>query len=97
MGAAAAQALPQRALAQGVDAELARLQQQRRILIRGGIVLTLDRAVGDFARADVLVEDGKIRKVRPDIAATDAAVIDATGTTHLISGRTRTPSARWQA
>src|SRR5262249_16586832 len=50
------------------DGELARLQTRRRLLINGGIVLTLDRRVGDFAQADVLIEDGKIREVRPDIA-----------------------------
>ena len=52
--AAAAQALPSNAMAQGTGAtnpdELARLQGQRRILLRGGIVLTLDRQVGDFAQ-----------------------------------------------
>jgi 5-methylthioadenosine/S-adenosylhomocysteine deaminase len=40
-------------------------------------VLTLDRAVGDFPQADVLIEDGKIREIRPDIAAGDAAVVQA--------------------
>jgi cytosine/adenosine deaminase-related metal-dependent hydrolase len=42
-------------------------------------VLSLDRQVGDFARADVLIEDGKIREVRPNIAisADAAAVVDA--------------------
>ncbi len=64
------------AAAQG-EPELARLQGARRILIKGGIVLSLDRTVGDFAKADVLVEDGKISAVRPEIAA-DAAVVDAT-------------------
>jgi cytosine/adenosine deaminase-related metal-dependent hydrolase len=59
------------------DPDLARLQGARRTLLKGGVVLTLDRAVGDFAKADVLIEDGKIRDVRPDIAASDAAVIDA--------------------
>src|SRR4051812_2166447 len=83
-GAAAAQALPSNAMAQGAGAanpdELARLQGQRRILLRGGIVLTLDRQVGDFAKADVLIEDGKIREIRPEIAVSGdaAAVIDAT-------------------
>src|SRR5579871_3690340 len=77
-GGAALALLPQAAAAQGAE-ELFQLQQQRRILIRGGIVLTLDRTVGDFAAADVLIEDGKIREVRPDIAASDAAVVDATG------------------
>jgi cytosine/adenosine deaminase-related metal-dependent hydrolase len=74
--------LPASAPAQGgtdVGAELVRLQGQRRILLKGGVVLTLDRQVGDFAQADVLIEDGKIREVRPDIAITGdaAAVIDA--------------------
>jgi cytosine/adenosine deaminase-related metal-dependent hydrolase len=79
-GAATAQMLPAVSLAQSAgDAELARVQGERRILLKGGVVLTLDRQVGDFARADVLIEDGKIREVRPDIAITGdaAAVIDA--------------------
>jgi 5-methylthioadenosine/S-adenosylhomocysteine deaminase len=83
-GAAAAQMPPGSALAQGVgatdaDAELRRLQAQRRVLLKGGVVLTLDRRIGDFTQADVLIEDGKIREVRPNIAvsADAAAVIDA--------------------
>src|SRR5438128_11193137 len=64
-GGAAGEMLPAPALAQGVgaatsDPELARVQGQRRILLKGGIVLTLDRQVGGFAQADVLIEDGKI-------------------------------------
>ena len=62
-------ALPRRGIGaggQGADAELTRLQSQRRILLKGGVVLTLDRQVGDFAQADVLIEDGKIREVRPE-------------------------------
>jgi 5-methylthioadenosine/S-adenosylhomocysteine deaminase len=61
------------------DAELMRLQGQQRVLLKGGVVLTLDRQVGDFAQADVLIENGKISAVRPDIAvsAEAAAVIDA--------------------
>jgi 5-methylthioadenosine/S-adenosylhomocysteine deaminase len=50
--------------------------QQPRTLIKGGVVLSLDRNVGDFEKADVLIEGGKIAAVRPDISA-DAAVIDA--------------------
>jgi 5-methylthioadenosine/S-adenosylhomocysteine deaminase len=78
----AAQALPDAAIAQGsstAEAELSRLLWQRRILIRGGVVLTLDRQLGDFAQADILIEDGKIREVRPNIAVSGdaAAVVDA--------------------
>ena len=78
----AAQAAPDAAMAQGAgapDAELARLQAERRVLIKGGLVLTMDRQLGDFAQADILIEDGKIRAVRPDIAVSgDVAVFDAT-------------------
>ena len=81
-GSAAAPMLPATTLAQGAgaaDPELAQLQARRRILLKGGVVLTLDRQVGDFAQADVLIEDGKIREIRPNIAVSgDAvAVVDA--------------------
>jgi len=68
-----------RAQPAGADPELGRLQAQRRILLKGGVVLTLDPQVGDFAQADVLIEDGQIREVRPNIALSSdsAAVIDA--------------------
>jgi 5-methylthioadenosine/S-adenosylhomocysteine deaminase len=49
-----------------------------RILLKGGIVLSLDPAVGDFKKADVLVEGKKIVAVRPNIHA-HARVIDCTG------------------
>src|SRR5215813_13687140 len=63
------------AQAQG-DAELTRLRASHRVLLKGGVVLSLDRAVGDFAQADVLIEDGKISELRPNIAMTgDAAVV----------------------
>jgi cytosine/adenosine deaminase-related metal-dependent hydrolase len=67
------------ARAEGADAELARVQGARRILLRGGVVLTVDPQVGDFASADVLIEDGKIREVRPNISVSGdgVAVVDA--------------------
>ncbi|HEY6254351.1 MAG TPA: hypothetical protein VIY51_01010, partial [Xanthobacteraceae bacterium] len=49
--AAGATVLPGRALAQGAganDADLARVQGRRRVLLKGGVVLTLDPRVGDF-------------------------------------------------
>src|SRR3981081_395751 len=61
------------------DAELSRVQGKRRILFKGGVVLTLDPQVGDFAKADVLIEDGKIREISPNIAVPDeTAIVDAT-------------------
>jgi 5-methylthioadenosine/S-adenosylhomocysteine deaminase len=79
-GAGLTQLAPSNAAAQGAgDAELARVQSARRILFKGGVVLTLDPQVGDFAQADVLIEDGKIREIRPNIAVSDdaPAVVDA--------------------
>jgi cytosine/adenosine deaminase-related metal-dependent hydrolase len=49
----------------------------RPILIKNGCVLSLDPAVGDFERADVLVSGNKIAAVGPNLAAPDAEVIDA--------------------
>ena len=49
----------------------------RRILLKGGIVLSMDPKVGDFEKADVLIEGKKILAVGPNLKAT-AAVIDAT-------------------
>ena len=49
----------------------------RPILIKGGCVLSLDKAVGDFEQADVLIEGRKITAVKPNISAPNAQVIDA--------------------
>jgi 5-methylthioadenosine/S-adenosylhomocysteine deaminase len=50
-----------------------------RTLIRGGTVLSLDPKVGDFASADVLIVGDEIAEVGPNLEATDAEVIDASG------------------
>jgi 5-methylthioadenosine/S-adenosylhomocysteine deaminase len=50
----------------------------RRILLKGGIVLSMDPKVGDFEKADVLIEGKKIAAVGPNLKAASAAVIDAT-------------------
>ncbi|HKC56706.1 MAG TPA: twin-arginine translocation signal domain-containing protein, partial [Vicinamibacterales bacterium] len=52
----------------------------RRILLRGGVVLSLDPRVGDFEKADVLIDGKKIAEIAPTIAAGDAEVVDCTGT-----------------
>src|SRR5262249_28072172 len=75
---AATPLLPIAASAQTADPELARLQSARRMVLKGGVVLTVDRQLRDFAEADILIEDGKIREIRPDIAVSgDTAVVDA--------------------
>jgi 5-methylthioadenosine/S-adenosylhomocysteine deaminase len=50
-----------------------------RKLIKDACVITLDKAVGDFARADILVEGDVIAAVGPNIAAEEAEVIDGAG------------------
>ena len=62
------------------DAELTSVLGGRRLLLKGGVVLTGDPRVGDFAQGDVLIEDGKISAVGPNLpVGSDAAVIiDAT-------------------
>jgi cytosine/adenosine deaminase-related metal-dependent hydrolase len=49
-----------------------------RTLITGGTVVSMDAAVGDFDRGDVLIEDGVIVEVAERIDAPDAAMIGAT-------------------
>jgi 5-methylthioadenosine/S-adenosylhomocysteine deaminase len=54
--------------------------RKRRILLRGGVVLTLDPKIGDFENADVLIDGKTIAQVGPNLAAGDAEVIDCAGT-----------------
>lgn len=48
-----------------------------KILLKNGIVLTLDKKIGNFHRADVLIEGTKISAVSPNINVEDAEMIDA--------------------
>ena len=61
---------------------LERLEQlpsdsRRRILLRGGVVISMDPQVGNFAKGDVLIEGKKIVAVGPNLHS-EAEVIDAT-------------------
>ena len=51
----------------------------KRILIENGCVLTLDKSVGNFHKADVMIQGTRIAAVGPSLRAanTDAEVIDA--------------------
>ena len=48
-----------------------------KVLIKGGTVLSLDRAVGNLVGADVLIEDGLVREVGPSLRARNVDVVDA--------------------
>ncbi|WP_116131607.1 amidohydrolase family protein [Tropicimonas sp. IMCC34043] len=53
-----------------------------RLLIKNAATVTMDDALGDFEKADILIEDGAIKEIRPDMdadASIDAEVIDAEG------------------
>ena len=99
-GGAAAQMRSSDAFAQSpgaADAELARVQGERRILLKGGVALTLDRQVGDFAQADVLIEGGKIREIRPNIEVSrDAVMVIDAANRILIPGFVDTHSHSYQ-
>jgi len=51
--------------------------EEDRILLKGGCVLSLDSAVGDFESADVLIEGSKIAAIGKNIEAGSAANIEA--------------------
>jgi len=53
----------------------------KELLIQGGHVVTVDPELGDLPDGDVLVRNGVIAAVGPDLAAStpDAEVIDARG------------------
>jgi len=75
-------AVPSTLAAQNAPAPADSGASGRRILLQGGIVLSMDPQVGDFERGDVLIEGKKILAVGPGLsasgAARGAAMIDAT-------------------
>jgi len=46
-------------------------------LLKNGCVLTMDPAIGDFKKADVLIEGRKIAAIQPNLEVTDCEIIDA--------------------
>ena len=64
-------------------------------LITNAAVVTMDEAVGDFPRANILIEDGAIVAVGPDLEA-DAERIDADGMIAM-PGMVDTHRHTWQA
>ena len=65
-----------------------------RILLKGGCVLSLDRQLGDFDTADVLIDGSKIAAVGPNLTS-DAELVDATGTI-VMPGFVDTHRHMWQ-
>ncbi|MCW3015991.1 MAG: hypothetical protein JWO02_3083 [Solirubrobacterales bacterium] len=69
---------------------------RERTLIKGGMVLTMDPSIGDLPIGDVLVEDGLIVKIAPEIDVEDARTIDASSRI-VIPGFVDTHRHIWQA
>ncbi len=72
-GAAAGAEVIKAALPTGIN------EPGRQVLIKGGVVMSMDDQVGNFAVGDVLVEGGTIVEVGANIEAPEAAVIEANG------------------
>lgn len=51
----------------------------KRLLIKGGVVVSVDPSIGELREGDVLVEDDTIVEVAPSIDAQDCEVLDAAG------------------
>src|SRR5215218_5383353 len=67
-----------------------------KVLIKGGTVLSLDRAVGNFVAADILIEDGIILEVGPSLRTRNADVVDACDTI-VMPGFVDTHRHLWQS
>jgi cytosine/adenosine deaminase-related metal-dependent hydrolase len=66
----------------------------QRLLLHGGYVLSMDEGVGEMT-ADVLVEDGAITAIAPDLDAGDVERIDVTGNV-VMPGFVDTHRHTWQ-
>lgn len=66
-----------------------------RTLIKGGTVLSLDPATGNFDKADVLIEGSKIVEVGRDLSSKDASEIEA-GDMIVMPGFVDTHRHMWQ-
>jgi cytosine/adenosine deaminase-related metal-dependent hydrolase len=66
----------------------------RRLLLHGGYVLSMDERVGELT-ADVLVDDGVIAAIGPDLNVSDAHRIDVTGNV-VMPGFVDTHRHTWQ-
>ena len=79
-GLAGASCAPRRPAVAGSAAPDVVPDGRRRVLLRGGVVLSLDPKVGDFEQADVLIDGKRIAAVGPNLQAGDALVVDCAGT-----------------
>jgi 5-methylthioadenosine/S-adenosylhomocysteine deaminase len=55
------------------------MSNQRKTLIRGATIVSMDPTVGDIPKGDILIIDDRIAAIAPSIEADDAEIINATG------------------
>lgn len=68
---------------------------RHRVVLRGGTVLTMDPHLGNLPRGDVLIEDGVIAAVAPDLSVDETETVDVTG--HIVApGMIDTHRHTWQ-
>ena len=74
-----------------------KLQHQTELLLKGGLVVTVDESLGDLPDADVLIRDGVIITVGPGLSTSNknAEVIDCKGRL-VIPGLVDTHRHVWQ-
>lgn len=75
---------------------MAGVRSDRRLLVQGALVVTMDPALGDIAGGDVLVEDGRIAAVGTGLPADGAERIAGEGMV-LIPGLIDSHTHVWQA
>ena len=66
--------------------DVAEFARAERVVIQGGIVLSMDPGVGDFVEADVVIDHGVIEAVGPRLAEGSGAVVIDAGDTIVIPG-----------
>jgi 5-methylthioadenosine/S-adenosylhomocysteine deaminase len=88
---ALAEATPQLAFAADANTPV----RKSRTLIKGGYVATLEKATGDIAQCDVLIEGSRIAAIGRGLSAADADVVDASGCV-VLPGLIDTHRHTWQ-
>jgi len=67
----------------------------KQILLRGGCILTMDAGLGDFDRADLLIDGPRIAEIAPHIDAPGAEIVEAE-TMIVMPGLVNTHHHMWQ-
>ena len=93
-GAAGLSSAPAQAAVSSFDVK--KLQRAQKYIVKNAIILTVDAALGDFEKADMLVENGKIKAIGPSLSVgPDVLMVDGTNRI-LIPGFVDTHSHSYQ-